>query len=111
MQAMLFFNKPVKAKSVTFSVMLNTGGFIFPPTKITVWGGMNEKNLNLLGTITPQQPTKDMTDIQNLALQCNFAPTEVKYIKFTAEPVHKLPDWHQGKGQKAWVFMDEVFVN
>jgi len=111
MTAMLFFGTPINAKSVTFSVLLNNGGFIFPPEKIMVWGGMNEKNLTLLGTVTPAQPTKDMTAPQNLALQCNFAPKQLKYIKFTAFNVKKLPEWHQGKGQKAWVFMDEVFVN
>jgi len=111
MEAMLFFNKPIKVQSVTFSALLNISGFIFPPTKIDVWGGMDEKHLALLGSIVPKQPTKDMIAIQNLALQCNFAPTEVKYVKFLAVPVHKLPDWHQGKGQKGWVFIDEVFVN
>ncbi|HVX49196.1 MAG TPA: FN3 associated domain-containing protein, partial [Chitinophagaceae bacterium] len=111
MQAMLFFKAPVKVSSITFSTLQNIGGFIFPPEKIMVWGGMSENSLKLLGTITPVQPTKDMTDVQNLALQCQFAPAEIKYIKFLAVPVHKLPDWHQGKGQKGWVFMDEVFVN
>jgi hypothetical protein len=26
-------------------------------------------------------------------------------------PVSKLPAWHPGKGDKGWVFTDEVFVN
>lgn len=111
MQAMLFFGTPVNAKSVTFSAMRNIGAYVFPPEKITVWGGMTEGGMKLLGTITPAQPTKDMTDMENLALQCNFAPTEVKYIKFVAVPIPKLPEWHQGKGQKGWIFFDEVFVN
>ncbi len=111
MQAMLYFNNPITAKSVTFSTLMNIGGFIFPPEKIMVWGGVNENNLSLLATITPKQPTKEMFAVENLALQCNFAPTQIKYLKFTAINVHKLPDWHPGKGQKAWIFMDEVFVN
>jgi uncharacterized membrane protein len=111
MQVLLLFNNPVKVQSITFSVLQNIGGFIFPPTKVDVWGGMDDKHLTLLGSITPKQPTKDMVAAQNLALQCSFAPTNVKIIKFLAEPVHKLPAWHAGKGQKGWVFMDEVFVN
>ncbi len=111
MQAMLLFNNPVKAQSITFSVLQNIGGYLFPPTRIDVWGGTDEKHLTLLGGIVPKQPTKEMTAAVNLSLVCSFAPTELKCIKFLAVPVHKLPEWHAGKGQKAWVFMDEVFVN
>jgi uncharacterized membrane protein len=111
MQVLLLFNKPVKAQSITFSTLMNVSGYIFPPASVQVWGGMDAAHLTLLGTITPPQPTKDMTAAQNLSLQCNFAPTELKYIKFLATPVRKLPDWHAGKGEKGWVFMDEVFVN
>lgn len=110
-EAELFFNNPVTAQSLTFSSLLNNGGFIFPPEKIMVWGGMQPNNLSLLATITPEQPTKDMTAAKSLALQCSFKPTQLKYIKFTAYNVKSLPQWHAGKGQKAWVFMDEVFVN
>jgi len=92
-------------------VLQNIGGYLFPPTRIDVWGGMDEKHLTLLGSIVPKQPTKEMTAAVNLSLVCSFAPTELKYIKFLAVPVHKLPEWHAGKGQKGWVFMDEVFVN
>jgi len=111
MQALLLFNNPVKVQSITFSALMNVGGFIFPPTRVDVWGGPDEKHLKMLGTITPNQPTKEMTDAKNLSLQVSFAPTEVKCIKFLAVPVHSLPQWHAGKGQKGWVFMDEVFVN
>ncbi|HWB27963.1 MAG TPA: FN3 associated domain-containing protein [Chitinophagaceae bacterium] len=111
MLAVMFFNNPIKASSITFSALQNTGASIFPPVKITIWGGASEGNLKLLGTITPTPPTKDMIEVKNLALQCNFSPTELKVIKFQAVPVAKLPAWHQNKGKKGWVFIDEVFVN
>lgn len=111
LSAMLYFGKPITASSLTVSALLNVGASVFPPVKVDVWGGTDSKNLKLLGTITPPQPTKDMTAADNLALRVAFAPTEVKYIKFTAVPVHALPAWHQSKGTKGWVFIDEVFVN
>jgi hypothetical protein len=35
----------------------------------------------------------------------------MKYIRLQATPVKSLPAWHPGKGQKGWIFIDEVFVN
>jgi hypothetical protein len=31
------------------------------------------------------------------------------YIEIEAVNLPSLPSWHGGKGQKAWVFVDEVF--
>jgi hypothetical protein len=43
--------------------------------------------------------------------ECKFNPATVKYIKIIATPVGKLPAWHPGKGDKAWIFIDEILVN
>jgi hypothetical protein len=32
-----------------------------------------------------------------------------KYFEIEAFPVNVLPKWHPGKGDKGWVFVDEVF--
>ena len=45
------------------------------------------------------------------ALELSFTPVTLKYLKIIAVPVPKLPAWHPGKGDKGWVFTDEVFVN
>ncbi len=109
--AMLFFAKAVEAKSITISVLQDINSFIFPPAKVEVWGGADAKQLRLLGSITPQQPTKESTEKENTALECSFKPTRIKFIRLVMQPVYHLPEWHPGKGQKAWVFVDEVFVN
>ena len=43
--------------------------------------------------------------------ECKFNTATVKYIKIIGNPVAKLPAWHPGKGEKAWIFVDEVLVN
>ena len=43
---------------------------------------------------------------------CNFPPgTSWKYYKFTVANLKKLPSWHRGKGEPAWIFVDEIFLN
>jgi len=114
MEAMLVFGKPVEAKTVTISALKNVSGFILPPASVEIWGGMDEKNLKLLSRVIPEQPgkpVKESVNEESLAIECDFKLTEVKFIKLLLKPVAKLPEWHAGKGQKAWIFVDEVFVN
>jgi hypothetical protein len=109
-EAMLFFDKPVTATSVTLSMLKDLGGYIFPPESVEIWGGTNSKQMKLLSRVTPKQP-KDYEPNENMGIQCNFKPANVDCIKLVAKPVAKLPKWHFGKGEKAWIFIDEVVVN
>ena len=112
MQAMLYFPKEVTAKSINFSMAENVDAYIFPPQSITVWASKDGKEWKVLGNISPKQPTiKDKEVNQLLNAKCTFSPTSLQYIKFEVKPVSALPHWHRGKGEKAWVFMDEVCVN
>ena len=110
MEVILMFNKPVETSSITLSMLQQIGAYILPPAQVEVWGGNNKNNLKLLSKLKPQQPTKESTD-ENLAVKCSFNKTSVSCIKLLVTPVKSLPAWHAGKGQKAWVFVDEVFVN
>lgn len=110
-QAYLYFNKPVKAQSVTLSMLRNVGGYIFPPVRIEVWGGANEKQMKLLKVLNPEMPVKTTSNSENLVFDFDFGTQEISCLKVIAKPLSKLPSWHPGKGEKAWVFIDEVFVN
>jgi len=111
LQAYLYFKKPVKAQSVTISMLRNVGGYIFPPTRIEVWGGNDEKRMKLLKVLTPKMPDKTTSNSENMVFDFDFPSQEISCLKVIAKPLSKLPAWHPGKGEKAWVFMDEVFVN
>jgi uncharacterized membrane protein len=110
METLLLFTSPVNIKSVTLSTLADIGGYIMPPVSVEVWGGDDADHLKLLGRITPQQPTM-IQPAYLKAFELPFTPVTLKYLKVIAVPVAKLPLWHPGKGDKGWVFTDEVFVN
>ncbi len=33
-----------------------------------------------------------------------------RYIKLVLQPIEQLPDWHPGKGNPGWLFIDEIIV-
>ena len=93
---------------VILSMADNTGSYIFPPVTIKVYGGNDSAKLSLIGTFNPPQPSKyGPSRIQPYSV--NIKPGNYNFIKVEAVPVPSLPKWHNGKKEKGWIFIDEVF--
>ncbi|MEI9911598.1 MAG: chitobiase/beta-hexosaminidase C-terminal domain-containing protein [Bacteroidota bacterium] len=110
MESIFFFTAPVTISSVTLNTLIDIGAYIMPPVSIEVWGGDDAGHLKKLSVITPQQPVKAQSAYSK-AFELSFTPVSLKCLKVITVPVSKLPVWHPGKGDKGWVFIDEVFVN
>lgn len=104
----LYFDEETPVKQILLNVLSQTGSHIFPPTKVEVWGGMTKDHMTLLGRTTPEVPSQHFNSLAQEKVE--FDPTTVKVLKVVASPLKKLPDWHPGKGQAGWVFMNEVVV-
>lgn len=110
MECMLYFRKPVKASNITLSILMDISASIMPPQQVQFWVGPDAKNLRLLCTQRPPQPT-EMLYREILPVECNFRQTEIQVIKVIVKPLPKLPEWHQQKGGSTAFYIDEVFVN
>lgn len=110
MECLLGFSKAVPVQQVTVSSLIDIGSYIMPAQSIEIWGGDDPGNLRQLGKLIPEQP-KAMKPAYSKGLDCKINPATVKYIKIIATPIAKLPGWHPGKGDKAWIFIDEILVN
>ena len=110
MECLLQFAAPTPVQSITLSTLVDVGGYIMPAQSIEIWGGDDPKNMRLLDRLVPQQPAKMMPSAMK-GLECKFNTATVKYLKIIGNPVSKLPAWHPGKGDKAWIFIDEILVN
>lgn len=110
MEVVLYFNKPTPVSGITLSSLVDIASYIMPPQSVEVWGGSSLTNMKLLQKMLPGQPQKE-APVYTEGFECNFAAQEVQYIRILAKPVGKLPAWHRGKGDKAWIFLDEIFVN
>ena len=110
LEAILYFKKPTLVSTVTFSTVIDVGAYIMPATAVEIWGGSNLGNLVLLKKLNPTQPSA-IKFAYLFAYECAFEPRQLTMLKIVAKPVMKLPDWHPGKGDKGWVFIDELFLN
>ncbi len=110
-ESLLLFKKEVKVKSLTISMFRKIDSYIFPPSIIEVWGGENPQNLKLLKKENPEMPHEKTPNSSNIFFSLDFDATGIRCIKVVAKPVKKLPSWHRGKGDKGWIFIDEIVVN
>ena len=110
MAVVLQFKAPATVSSITLSSLVDIGSYIMPPLSIEVWGGASPGSLKLLKRVQPTQPKAEVP-LYLTGFECNFNPTAVQCIKIVAVPVGNLPAWHRGKGDKGWLFADEIFVN
>jgi hexosaminidase len=96
--------------SVTLSTYVFKHDWIFNPTDIRVLTSDDGKNFTEVAyaEIKTIDNIDDGNGRQEYTL--TFAPAEARYLKVTASPVTRLPDWHPGKGSAGFLFVDEVIV-
>jgi len=107
--AKFYFKEEVSLHQVVISTAKNIGSFVMPPQKIEVWAGKDSMNNKLIKTIYPVQPKEYEPDrIEAYKVVIDGAYKSVRVVIY---PVRSLPKWHGGKGEKAWIFLDEIFFN
>lgn len=109
-EALLFFKQPVTIHSVTFSSLVSIDSYVLPARELQVWGGNTVQSLQLLGHSAPAQPASP-APAYTIGYECSFPAKTVHVVKLIARPVNRLPAWHRGKGEKGWVFLDELLFN
>ncbi|MEZ4828261.1 MAG: FN3 associated domain-containing protein [Bacteroidia bacterium] len=103
-----FGDTPPEIAHMTMSYARNVGSYIMPPVYVEVWGGDDENALRKLRRLDPE-PIKGYETVAEKGLDLAFEPVKYRYYKLVAQPIQRLPSWHQGKGDKGWVFVDEIF--
>lgn len=107
-KAGIYFSKGEDIKEILLSTVEHIDGYIMPAKKIIIKGGDSPSSMKVLNTIVPEQP-KEKRRRHLIPFVIPIEKKKYKYIEIEATPVTKLPKWHPGKGDKGWVFVDEVF--
>jgi predicted alpha-1,2-mannosidase len=84
--------------------------WIVMPTKVDYYISENNVNFTYFGSVNN---TLDPKIEENIIL--NFTANETKskkarYVKVIAKNFGKLPQWHQGAGGDAFIFVDEILI-
>ncbi len=93
----------------TSSYLQDTRAWIVMPTKVEYYTSTDNVNFKLAGSINNKIDAKDY-EVQKQNMELKTIPLNARYIKIKAYNYGKLPEWHQGAGGDAFIFVDEIDI-
>ncbi|KQR92716.1 alpha-mannosidase [Chryseobacterium sp. Leaf180] len=108
-EAVIDMKSPQQISNISSSYLQDSRAWILMPKKVEYWASMNGKDYVLLKTVENSLDAKDET-VQVKDFPAEILPTQARYIKVKAYHYGKLPEWHQGAGGDAYIFVDEISV-
>lgn len=106
-EAIIDFKSPQHITKLSSAYLQDSKAWILMPKKVEYYASMNGKDFFLLKTIDNDIDPKD-EKVQIKDFSAEILPTEAQYIKVKAYYFGKLPEWHQGAGGEAYIFIDEI---
>lgn len=93
---------------IGLSLLQDQNSWIFFPTSLQIETSSDGKNYTFYGIAQNQIPVdKDGVLLQELMVK---GQNQVRFVKIKAKSLGKIPSWHLGAGNKAWIFADELIV-
>lgn len=108
-EAVIDLKSPQQITKLSSTYLQDSRSWILMPKKVEYYASINNKDFILLKTIDNTIDPKD-EKVQTKDFETEVLPTEARYIKVKAYYFGKLPEWHQGAGGEAYIFIDEISV-
>jgi len=99
-----------QVSEISMQILQDQRSWIFFPSKITV--SISNDGLqwqDLPPEVIIVQPNDKTNDIRKIKFFCT--KQYIKYLKVKFESIGNCPEWHPGKGNPAWIFVDEIESN
>lgn len=101
--------KPTPIRRIAAGFLENTGSWIFYPTSVEFSVSVDgEVFLNVARYEIPVPSGHRESSIRELVQ--NLRGVKARYVRVYAKNVGICPEWHAGKGDKAWLLVDEIVV-
>lgn len=106
----LDLGKEIQISSITASFYQNTGAWIFMPEKV-IFEILDAGRNKVERSVLKPESTMEVKGVVIEDISAKFNNETARYVKVHAKNIAKIPNWHEGAGSKAWIFVDEVIVN
>ena len=96
-------------RQITSSFLQDYNAWIFLPEEVEYAFSINGKDFTDAVSIDYKSPDKEGALLRK-EFTVKTGNQECRYVKVRAQNIGMCPEWHQGKGNAAWLFVDEVIV-
>ncbi len=101
--------KRVSVQELMIGVLSKPNSWIFFPKKIEVL--FSNDGLQYHSPLQRRVDWERRNGTEQRFVSIDFSPLETRFLRIKAKSILKNPSWHPNKGEKSWVFVDEVLVN
>lgn len=106
----IWLGEKKKLNKITVGFLQNIPSWIFFPEFVQLSVSENGKDFTPLSQVSKVDlPQDDIPRIQDYVFS-NFDGLETRYIRIKAKNIGYCPDWHDGAGGEAWIFVDEIII-
>ena len=106
----LFLSKQYPIKTILVDLLRDENSWIFLPNSMLVYykttSAGDWKMLSRTDHVSTEAASKQCVG-QLISLPSHESPAAVKLVLINVNPI---PDWHPGKGNKGWLFIDEILA-
>lgn len=108
-EAVVDLQKEQKISEVSADFLQDSRSWILMPTKVEFYTSTDNVTFTLVKTIENTLDPK-ITDTKIIDFKSNINPVNARYLKVKAYNYGPLPEWHQGYGGDAFIFIDEISI-
>ena len=109
MELTLEFSKAQKISKITTSILHDHASWIFAPFAVVIFSSKDGKKYENVGSeYFPVPLQEEKAALEFLEIKINSIQT--KHLKILLKVVPAIPAWHAGKGNRAWLFVDEIII-
>jgi len=95
-------------KNISVGFLENQLSWIFLPEQVEYFVSDDDKNFKKISSFS--HDIKPNINLEVNSFEKTLTDIKCRYVKIYAKSIKVCPSWHQGKGGKAWVFVDEISV-
>ena len=109
-EAVVDLQGAVEVSKVTLNTCVEKGDWVFDTRGITI--SVSEDGKRYTEVSNKKYPAMKAGDANKVYThEVKFAPVKARYVKVKALVEHSMPEWHGAKGNRAFLFVDEIGIN
>lgn len=110
MDVTIDLRQSVEVSSVAISTCVEKGDWVFDARGFSV--EVSEDGTNFTKVASEEYPVMKETDKNGIyEHKLTFTPVKAKYVKVVALSEKQIPEWHGGKGNPGFLFVDEITID
>ncbi|MEE1899046.1 GH92 family glycosyl hydrolase [Flavobacterium rakeshii] len=107
-EAVIDLQKEMPVNTIETGFLQDSRSWILMPVKVEYYVSDNNKDFTLVKTIETKTDARQDNVIEHFTAELNNITA--RYVKVKAYNFGVLPQWHQGAGGQAFIFIDEITV-